>query len=78
MSALILDRKENYNEEATQNMYIANMENSKLIFDQVDRDCKSTNTELQEKYKNSSFPHTVCQIVAELSTSPSFWSGSCF
>ena len=78
MSALILDRKEIYDEEGTQNVYISNMENLEHIFDQVDCDRKSTNTELQEKYKNSSFPHTVCQIVAELSTSPSFWSGSCF
>ena len=76
MSAIILDRKEDYDKEATQNVYISNMDNSELILDRVDRDRKSTNTELQDKYKNGSFPHTICQIVAELSNSSSFRSPS--
>ena len=35
MCSIILDQKENYNEEATQNMHFVNMDNSNLIFDQV-------------------------------------------
>ena len=76
MCATILDRKEDYDLEATQNMYIANMDNPKLIFSQVDWDHKSTNKELQDQYKNGSFPHTISQIVSELSDSSSIWSGS--
>lgn len=45
MCAIILDQKENYDPKATQNMYIANMDHAKLIFDQVDWDCKSANKE---------------------------------
>lgn len=67
MCAIILNQKENYDLEATQNMYIANMDNAKLIFDKVDQDCKSANKKLQDRYENCSFPHTISQIVSEIS-----------
>ena len=74
MYAVINDWKENYDQESTQNMYIANMDNYKMIFDRVNHDCNCTNTVLQDKYKNRSFPHTISQIMSELSTSPLYQS----
>ena len=74
MCAFIEDHKESYDQESTQNKYIDNMDNYKLIFDWVDCDHNSMNTVLQKKYKNGSFLHIISQIVSELSTSPLYQS----
>ena len=59
MEALIEDCKADYDTEYTQDLYVANMNHDKLLMEEVDKDCTSTDTERQKDYKEGSFIGTI-------------------
>ena len=61
MEALIEDRKADYDTEYTQDVYIANMNHSVSLFEEVDKDRTSTDAERQKLYKEGSFIGTIAR-----------------
>ena len=61
MEALIEDRKANYDTDYTQDLYIANMNHTVLLMDEVDKDRTSTDADRQKLYKEGSFIGTIAQ-----------------
>ena len=61
MEALIEDRKADYDEDYTQELYIANMNDTLLLMDEVDKDRTSTKTDRQQLYKEGSFIGTIAR-----------------
>ena len=72
MEALIEDRKANYDTDYTQDLYIANMNDTELLMDKVDKDRTSTEADRKKLYKEGSFIGTIArhadQILGSCST----------
>ena len=61
MEALIEDRKANYDTDYTQDLYIANMNDTVLLMEEVDKDRTSTDAERKKLYKEGSFIGTIAR-----------------
>ena len=61
MEALIEDRKTDYDTDYTQDLYIANMNHTVLLMDEVDKDRTSTDAERKKLYKEGSFIGTIAR-----------------
>ena len=61
MEALIEDRKADYDTDYTQDLYIANMNNTVSLFEEVDKDRTSTDAERKKLYKEGSFIGTIAR-----------------
>ena len=59
MEALIEDRKANYDTDYTQDLYIANMNDTVLLMEEVDKDQTSTDADRKKLYKEGSFIGTI-------------------
>ena len=59
MVAFKMDQKLIFNDVSTQNIFISNMDHSNLIWDEVERERSSTNTNKADKYKNGNFLNTL-------------------
>ena len=59
MEALIEDCKADYDTDYTQDLYIANMNDTELLMDEVDKDRTSTEADRKKLYKEGSFIGTI-------------------
>ena len=61
MEALIEDQKADYDTDYTQDLYIANMNDTELLMDEVDKDQTSTEADRKKLYKEGSFIGTIAR-----------------
>ena len=66
MVAFKMDQKLMFNDESTQNIFISNMDNSDTVWDEVQRERCSTDTNKADKYKNGNFLNTLGQLINRL------------
>ena len=66
MVAFKMDQKLTFNDVSTQNIFISNMDHSNLIWDEVEKERSSTNTNKANKYKNGNFLNTLGQLINRL------------
>ena len=63
MVAYKMDLKIIFKEELTQNIFISNMDNPAIAWDEVQRARCSANTNTANKYKNGNFLNTLGQLM---------------
>ena len=66
MVAFKMDQKLIFNDESTQNIFISNMDHSDIIWDEVQRERCSADTNKADKYKNVNFLNILGQLINRL------------
>ena len=68
MVAFKMDQKLIFDDESTQNIFISNMDDPHVIWDEVQRERCSPDTNTADKYKNGNFLNTLGQLINRLKT----------
>ena len=64
MITLKLDQKLIFNNKLTQNIFISNMDSPDIVWDEVQQERCSANTNTTNKYKNGNFLNTLGQLIS--------------
>ena len=68
MVAFKMDQKLIFDDESTQNIFISNMDDPDIIWDEVQQERCSPDTNTADKYKNGNFLNTLGQLINRLKT----------
>ena len=63
MVAYKMDLKMIFKEESTQNIFISNMDSPDIVWDEVQQECCSANTNTTDNYKNGNFLNILGQHI---------------
>ena len=66
MVAFKMDQKMIFDDESTQNIFISNMDNPDTVWDEVQQERCSPDTNTADKYKNGNFLNTLGQLINRL------------